>query len=886
MRQIHEVLQSVGSWPDYSMQWIDDTVLMTSSLKELYDILERYLKRIRQLNLRLNVDKCKLLGLSADFCGRTLDGEGYRYDDSYAEELLSRADPQYAHELAQFIYTANFLCSILPGFSRLRHIITKKCNIAGKIKTLERKMIKITWSSEMRNAFEELKEELKKSLKRTLGYYNHLIPTYIFCDASDLYWSHIIAQTEEEVNTADPYSSQYKVIAMKSGTFKGSSLKLGRWAADFMKMNLQVFHLPGYRNIPPDIISRWMNPDAGKAVQSGKIMKVTTRAEEEYCRLVDSFHVSGRHPSCIAPAAASWGVMDDLFILKIQQRDDGNLKEVLREGGKVVVTRSMIPYALVHTHSIFNHGAKKKEIEFIRKQYVVQKGLKDLFLKTIVRFRRQCMHCQRRSLILRRPLSVTEFGDEARKVIYCDFLYINKSGWILTMIDIVEIVSPSLYKVKDLEGKTKVRHASLLIPFAPSSFLPSADIRAVYILDHDRLEVDEIADMRRTNEGEFQFKIRWRGFAEDRDIWEAASVMFEDIPMEVVKFLNATGLDLKVEIVEFLKLLFPDSSYWQNVRVTQICKSEADWLAELKKKLVDDLVIIRADGKLIQRNWSVYEFEILKWCVRVYGMGSFEKFRIHLPSKNKQQLYNNLQRYLLKQALEEYHGLRLTLEVVRKENLRHFGHHLLEFRKHLTDFLEAILDRKRIIDECKTEAYYLETMKPRFPRVVMDPPYKIFSTDPVRGPQISYSVMPDDDIINLDLRRLGTGVVYFIWTLPSKKNVTLDMMRRNGIQYLGRFLWIKSTSRGKIVSSQGLVTGTCSEECLIGLVGNFPGKLKTRFFGKEILFGLRVGNSCKPLEFYERVDGICEAGVEKLELFGRNNNMRKGWTTVGDEVML
>eukprot|EP00924_Labyrinthula_sp_SR-Ha-C_P012791 maker-scaffold_93-snap-gene-0.30-mRNA-1 protein AED:0.40 eAED:0.50 QI:0/0/0/1/0/0/2/0/89 len=79
----------------------------------------------------------------------------------------------------------------------------------------------------------------------------------------------------------------------------------------------------------------------------------------------------------------------------------------------------------------------------------------------------------------------------------------------------VEVASTSLYKVKDLEEKLKIRHTSLLIPFAPSSFLPSDDKRAVCILDHDRLEVGQIVDMRRPNVEEFQFKVRWRGFAGD-----------------------------------------------------------------------------------------------------------------------------------------------------------------------------------------------------------------------------------------------------------------------------------------------------------------------------------------------------------------------------------
>eukprot|EP00924_Labyrinthula_sp_SR-Ha-C_P007362 maker-scaffold_24-snap-gene-0.13-mRNA-1 protein AED:0.39 eAED:0.40 QI:0/0/0/0.5/1/1/2/0/835 len=488
MRQIYDVLVKAGIWPRNCMQWIDDTVIMAGSLEELFKILERYLKRIEELNLRLNVDKCHLVGLFATFCGRKVDGSGYQYDRSYVDELLSRANPRYVHELAQFIYTANFLCSILPGFSKLRHRITKNCSIAEKIKTLERKKLLIKWTDEMREAFEQLKEVLRKSLHRTLGHYNHLEPTYIFCDASDFYWSLILAQTKEEVNTENPYASNFRIISMTSGTFKGLSFdwhisskelfpvvvalkkfpyyllynfretilftdhrnlvgilspkqvsikayaaRLGCWAADFMTMNLKVYHLPGYRNIPPDIISPWMNPGATGKEQIP--VKIVTRAEEEYWKLVDSFHVSGRHPSKNRSPAASWGVMDELFVLKIQQLENVNLKEVWRERGKIVLSRHLIPYAIVHAHAVFNHGAEKREAEFIRKHYTIEKGLKALFLQTLKKFRRQCLHCQRRSLIINRPLNVTEFGREARQVLYSDFLYINRSGWILTVVD-------------------------------------------------------------------------------------------------------------------------------------------------------------------------------------------------------------------------------------------------------------------------------------------------------------------------------------------------------------------------------------------------------------------------------------------------------------------
>eukprot|EP00924_Labyrinthula_sp_SR-Ha-C_P014498 snap_masked-scaffold_94-processed-gene-0.6-mRNA-1 protein AED:1.00 eAED:1.00 QI:0/-1/0/0/-1/1/1/0/95 len=42
MRQIHQVLTPAGLWPKNSMQWIDDTVLMSPTFKGLLKILEKY----------------------------------------------------------------------------------------------------------------------------------------------------------------------------------------------------------------------------------------------------------------------------------------------------------------------------------------------------------------------------------------------------------------------------------------------------------------------------------------------------------------------------------------------------------------------------------------------------------------------------------------------------------------------------------------------------------------------------------------------------------------------------------------------------------------------------------------------------------------------------
>eukprot|EP00924_Labyrinthula_sp_SR-Ha-C_P006031 snap_masked-scaffold_143-processed-gene-0.0-mRNA-1 protein AED:0.48 eAED:0.48 QI:0/0/0/0.33/1/1/3/0/307 len=297
------------------------------------------------------------------------------------------------HELAQFVYRDNFLCGIIPEFSRIRKLVLGDFKLVGKLKNLERKFLLIEWTSEMEVAFIELKEALKKTLVSSLGYYKQNENIYIFADASDKYWSLYLCQTPDDVEIENPLKARYSVIALNNGSFGGSQLnchisskelypmvlftdhrnlvgiiepkevktkayasRLGRWSVDFMSIGLKVFHLDGDKNIPADCLSRWMNPDYIEESEEekyisriSKILSINSSWDEaKYWKNVDSYHISMRHPVHDAkPPASNWQVMDDLFVFKYQKKDIPSLTEVLKENEKIVLTRSLIPFLIM-----------------------------------------------------------------------------------------------------------------------------------------------------------------------------------------------------------------------------------------------------------------------------------------------------------------------------------------------------------------------------------------------------------------------------------------------------------------------------------------------------------------------------------------------------------
>eukprot|EP00924_Labyrinthula_sp_SR-Ha-C_P004884 snap_masked-scaffold_1-processed-gene-15.23-mRNA-1 protein AED:0.47 eAED:0.47 QI:0/-1/0/1/-1/1/1/0/1610 len=1303
MRQIEEVLIPSKLWPHHSMQWIDDTTIMAEDVDELQQYVDQYLTQISKKNLRINIDKCHLIAEEVVFCGRKLNKNGFKFDSTYATGLLERKKPKYLHELAQFIYTANFLCSIIPQFSRIRKAVIGKFKITGRLKNLERKKILLDWSPELTTAFDELIKVLKRSLQSTLGYYNYKEDLYIFSDASDCHWGLYITQISEKVDFEEPLATKFRIIAMSSGSFVGSQInwhisskelypavialkkypyyllfnahrkifftdhrnlvriispkdvkikayaaRIGRWAADFMRINLEVYHLEGYKNVPADILSRWLNPNYSEANDEGKIKYlkavVYDKDETEYWKRVDEYHVSHRHPSNNKPVAGNWPIMDELFVLEMQKRDKKDLKEVLKQNGKIVLTENLIASAILHVHSLFNHGAKKLEWAFIRKNYVVLPDLLKLLKATIDRMHLQCMHCQRRSLVVRRPINLTKLGSKARSILYADFLYINPTGWVLTIIDsltrisslsyvkvptavsvvqglwkfnasfslakqfmlvtdqgshfvnklvdaflkscngthyltaaycsqtagtvevqnrevlkhlrclvsdlgltreqwpdildmvqsymnssplrcrgleeqtpfellfgeklgksvigssfeelgkaeiemlktraaglnkrifdlqkkafkkgllyrhtahkrynkrllpinfhkgeyvwlsektvdssnkdkcrprwsgpyqIVEIVSEHIYEVMDQYGTKKTRHASLMVPFAPSSFLPNANTQAVFITDKGKLAVDSIKDIMKKEDGEILVRVAWKGFDELRDTWETLVIIFEDVPLLLKQYfeLNKEN-DLVKEAVYLLKTLFPTSEWISSFNIFAVKDEVYIELEEWKHKLLKGKIFVAPNGRWSQEGWSQVEFNILNILVMKFGMGSFSEYRKYLPGKNKQQMYNKMQRYIGVQSLEHFQGLKVNLNYLRSKlyekgcykkkilpyterqqllkrylTLWRFGSEKMKsngngidlnyifdimrlpglyklrnaicccrknkdtwkgyptvngdlkyFEDFVNDFVKAFEIRLKkiskyvklvslaveddqfesqekskgllgISDQVAPNLFsftnidlgvqgkiwkvprgskmlnmkvqdFLRSTKIKPQVIVVDFPYNLFPDDPIRGPSNKYDQMKDKDIMALDINPLEDNL-WFVWTLTSKRDLALEWFKKNKIRFMSRLLWAKTSKSGKLLSTLGNISGACVEECLIGLRGRFPIGMRKRFIGKELFFGRKYANSMKPVELYEMIERMIGNNFICLELFGRMNNVRKNWVTVGKEL--
>ena len=198
-----------------------------------------------------------------------------------------------------------------------------------------------------------------------------------------------------------------------------------------------------------------------------------------------------------------------------------------------------------------------------------------------------------------------------------------------------------------------------------------------------------------------------------------------------------------------------------------------------------------------------------------------------------------------------------------------------------------------------------------FDVVMMDPPWQLATSQPSRGVAIAYSSLSDDLISRLPITRLQTTGFLLIWVINAKYSTACRLFRQWGYSLVDEVAWVKRTVTGKIAKGHGFYLQHAKETCLVGFKGDvfdFKAKRLCRRLGlppdqldrvknerraeiqalplvtgRDVIFSERRGQSQKPNEIYDLVEGLVPDGFY-LEIFGRRNNIHPRWVTVGTEL--
>eukprot|EP00924_Labyrinthula_sp_SR-Ha-C_P012828 maker-scaffold_12-snap-gene-0.53-mRNA-1 protein AED:0.63 eAED:0.70 QI:0/0/0/1/0/0/2/0/377 len=111
-------------------------------------------------------------------------------------------------------------------------------------------------------------------------------------------------------------------------------------------------------------------------------------------------------------------------------------------------------------------------------------------------------------------------------------------------VNVIELLSSNVYKVKLLNGETQIVHGIRLYFYEPDGFVPDDALRKVFINNWGELEVQKFLEVR-YSKGEYLVRVRWRGFEPIDDTWESLLTMYRDVKELVLKFLSGKRVPIR-----------------------------------------------------------------------------------------------------------------------------------------------------------------------------------------------------------------------------------------------------------------------------------------------------------------------------------------------------
>eukprot|EP00924_Labyrinthula_sp_SR-Ha-C_P013282 snap_masked-scaffold_45-processed-gene-1.15-mRNA-1 protein AED:0.65 eAED:0.65 QI:0/0/0/0.4/1/1/5/0/920 len=258
--------------------------------------------------------------------------------------------------------------------------------------------------------------------------------------------------------------------------------------------------------------------------------------------------------------------------------------------------------------------------------------------------------------------------------------------WLGPVI-IEKITGNNLYLVKDLLGNTMEVH-SRRIKYYDGKGLPNNElIKEVYLYNSGRFYLEEVLDVQEID-GKIYLKVKWKA-------------LWNDVKYSIIKFLQQNKDKTSLINSLYEKYVVPHKK--KNSANIVYYKSYPE-----KLKLEHDGVLPYLTQS---KGWTDYEDYLLKRLIRGYGFGQWEKILNSncLPGKTRSQIINRSRVLVGSQAIFLYHGLKIDLDIIKRENDRKVSPRknglLYNNEKHLST------EERKILKE-KTYNYFKDQQDP------------------------------------------------------------------------------------------------------------------------------------------------------------------------------
>ena len=157
--------------------YLDDLLLMESSFSGHLQLVDAVLLALEAHGITLNTAKCHWFQPEVRFLGHQLSAAGLRKAPEYIEKVQSFPRPQTVQELRRFLGLVNFQRKFVPRCSDVARPLSELTGQSGSTA--------LTWTPEMIDSFEQLKNEIARDVMLAFPDYSDTAhPLCLWVDAS------------------------------------------------------------------------------------------------------------------------------------------------------------------------------------------------------------------------------------------------------------------------------------------------------------------------------------------------------------------------------------------------------------------------------------------------------------------------------------------------------------------------------------------------------------------------------------------------------------------------------------------------------------------------------------------------------------------------------
>eukprot|EP01029_Cantina_marsupialis_P010651 TRINITY_DN241_c0_g2_i3.p1 TRINITY_DN241_c0_g2~~TRINITY_DN241_c0_g2_i3.p1 ORF type:complete len:360 (-),score=58.78 TRINITY_DN241_c0_g2_i3:333-1412(-) len=230
---------------------------------------------------------------------------------------------------------------------------------------------------------------------------------------------------------------------------------------------------------------------------------------------------------------------------------------------------------------------------------------------------------------------------------------------------------------------------------------------------------------------------------------------------------------------------------------------------------------------------------------------------------------------------------------------RHKRHPQLQELLELKSKLVQSRATKAMCLQADLTSFDLSSLNNKFDVILIDPPWEEYHR---RCPTMERTFLTFDQLKSLKIGSIAeTPSFLFLWAGSGGIDIDAtgrkphldearELMSSWGFSRCEDICWVKTNHQGqKSADVMKSVFVHTKEHCLMGVRGKVRRNEDADFIHCNLDVDVLVaeeplnGVSEKPKEFYDLIERFC-LGRRRLELFGRNRNVRPGWITIGDEV--